>query len=53
MVLFGSQALPGRAAPMPVATAHAVFTVRPIAPPFPNGLHTAVGYAGGHTPNPT
>jgi peptide-methionine (S)-S-oxide reductase len=56
---------------------HAVFTDRPIAPPFPEGLQTAVfgmgcfwgaerlfwqtpgvwttavGYAGGHTPNPS
>ena len=86
MVLFGrnksqqidqSQALSGRSTPMPVARAHAVFTDRPIAPPFPDGLRTAVfglgcfwgaerlfwptagvwttavGYAGGYTPNPT
>jgi peptide-methionine (S)-S-oxide reductase len=86
MALFGhdkarmvdaSRALPGRENPMPVARAHAVFTDRPIAPPFPEGLATAVfglgcfwgaerlfwqtpgvyttavGYAGGSTPNPT
>ena len=86
MALFGhdkarmvdaSRALPGRANPMPVAESHAVFTDRPIAPPFPDGLATAVfglgcfwgaerlfwqtpgvyttavGYAGGITPNPT
>lgn len=72
-----AQALPGRSNEMPVPAAHAVFTDRPIAPPFPEGLRTAVfgmgcfwgaerlfwqtpgvwttavGYAGGHTPNPT
>jgi peptide-methionine (S)-S-oxide reductase len=86
MVLFGhdktrpveaANALPGRATTMPVPPAHAVFTDRPIAPPFPDGLETAVfgmgcfwgaerlfwqtngvyttavGYAGGYTPNPT
>ena len=86
MALFGydksrmvdqSQSLPGRADRMPVPERHAVFTDRPIAPPFPDGLETAVfglgcfwgaerlfwqtpgvyttavGYAGGHTPNPT
>ena len=86
MALFGqdksrlvdqSQALPGRVNQMPVPDRHAVFTDRPIAPPFPEGLETAVfgmgcfwgaerifwqtpgvyttavGYAGGHTPNPT
>ena len=86
MVLFGhdktrpvaaADALPGRATKMPVPSAHAVFTDRPIAPPFPSQLETAVfgmgcfwgaerlfwqtegvwttavGYAGGHTPNPT
>jgi peptide-methionine (S)-S-oxide reductase len=61
---------------MPVPERHAVFTDRPIAPPFPEGLETAVvamgcfwgaertfwrtegvyttavGYAGGSTPNP-
>ena len=70
------EALPGRADPMPVPSAHFV-TGRPIAPPFPDGLEcavfglgcfwgaerrfwqtpgvftTAVGYAGGLTPNPT
>jgi peptide-methionine (S)-S-oxide reductase len=86
MALFGydksalvdrEHALPGRANRMPVAERHAVFTDRPIAPPFPEGLETAVfgmgcfwgaerlfwqtpgvfttavGYAGGHTANPT
>jgi peptide-methionine (S)-S-oxide reductase len=86
MALFGfdrarmvdaSRALPGRATRMPVARTHAVFTDRPIAPPFPDGMATAVfglgcfwgaerlfwqtpgvyttavGYAGGFTPNPT
>ncbi|OLF18350.1 peptide-methionine (S)-S-oxide reductase MsrA [Actinophytocola xanthii] len=86
MALFGhdksvlvdrEHALPGRANRMPVAERHTVFTDRPIAPPFPEGLETAVfglgcfwgaerlfwqtpgvfttavGYAGGHTPNPT
>jgi peptide-methionine (S)-S-oxide reductase len=51
MVLFGhdktrqveaANALPGRATKMPVPPAHAVFTDRPIAPPFPEGLETAV-----------
>jgi peptide-methionine (S)-S-oxide reductase len=69
-------ALPGRAAKMPVAEAHFVNGHR-LTPPFPGGLETAifglgcfwgaervfwqlpgvyttaVGYAGGHTPNPT
>ena len=69
-------ALPGRAEPMPVPTAHAVTGAR-LAPPFPEGTElalfgmgcfwgaervfwtmpgvysTAVGYAGGFTPNPT
>jgi peptide-methionine (S)-S-oxide reductase len=86
MVLFGhdktrpveqANALPGRTTTMPVPPAHAVFTDRPIAPPFPANLEvavfgmgcfwgaerlfwqtegvwtTAVGYAGGYTPNPT
>ena len=86
MAIFGSatalrlprpeQALPGRAAAMPVPAAHFV-NGHPIAPPFPAGLEqavfgmgcfwgaerkfwqapgvytTAVGYAGGYTPNPT
>jgi peptide-methionine (S)-S-oxide reductase len=71
------ETLPGRAEAMPVPAAHAVFTDRPIAPPFPDGMRTAVfgmgcfwgverlfwqtdgvwttavGYAGGATPNPT
>jgi len=70
------QALPGRAAPMPVPERHVV-NGHPLAPPFPAGLETAyfamgcfwgaercfwqlpgvyttaVGYAGGHTANPT
>jgi peptide-methionine (S)-S-oxide reductase len=70
------EALPGRAAPIPVADRHLV-TGKPMTPPFPAGLEqvqfgmgcfwgaerkfwslkgvytTAVGYAGGHTPNPT
>jgi peptide-methionine (S)-S-oxide reductase len=70
------EALPGRAARMPVPTTHYVNGNR-IVPPFPAGLSralfamgcfwgaerkfwqlqgvysTAVGYAGGHTPNPT
>src|SRR3990172_9599625 len=69
------QALPGRAARMPVPEKHAVLGTR-LAPPFPEGTElalfgmgcfwgaerlywqapgvytTAVGYAGGHTPNP-
>jgi len=70
------EALPGRDRPMPVPATHFV-NGRPIAPPFPEGLQTAVfgmgcfwgaervfwqlpgvwstavGYAGGFTPNPT
>jgi peptide-methionine (S)-S-oxide reductase len=70
------EALPGRDAAMPVASAHTVLGT-PIAPPFPEGFQqavfglgcfwgaerifwqaegvfaTAVGYAGGFTPNPT
>jgi peptide-methionine (S)-S-oxide reductase len=70
-------ALPGRAQPIPTATAHFV-NGRALLPPYPAGLEqavfglgcfwgaerkfwqlgdgihvTAVGYAGGHTPNPT
>jgi len=69
------QALPGRAARMPVPEKHAVLGTR-LAPPFPEGTEltlfgmgcfwgaeklywqapgvytTAVGYAGGYTPNP-
>ena len=84
MGLFGNrnrvvgpdEALPGRSTPMPVPERHAVLTDWPIAPPFPEGLETAVvamgcfwgaertfwrtegvrttavGYAGGSTPNP-
>jgi peptide-methionine (S)-S-oxide reductase len=70
------EALPGRAATMPVPEQHTVLGT-PLAPPWPDGLEravfglgcfwgaerkfwqapgvytTAVGYAGGHTPNPT
>ena len=70
------QALPGRAATMPIPEKHYV-NGNPIAPPFPAGMEvayfglgcfwgaervfwqlpgvytTAVGYAGGHTPNPS
>jgi peptide-methionine (S)-S-oxide reductase len=69
-------ALPGRETPVAVPERHAVLGT-PIAPPYPDGLETAifgtgcfwgteeifwqadgvyttgVGYAGGHTPNPT
>ena len=69
-------ALPGRAARMPVSEAHFV-NGNPIEPPFPDGMEqalfgmgcfwgaervfwqapgvytTAVGYAAGHTPNPS
>lgn len=75
-VVDPGEALPGRATAMPVPERHAVFTDRPIAAPFPEGLgtavvamgcfwgaervfwrtegvySTAVGYAGGSTPNP-
>ena len=71
------EALPGRAEPLVVSPAHAVFPDRRIVPPFPAGLRTlvvgmgcfwgaertfwrtpgvwstAVGYAGGYTPNPS
>jgi peptide-methionine (S)-S-oxide reductase len=71
-----TEALPGRATPMPVPAAHWVNSA-PLKPPFPAGLETAVfglgcfwgaerkfwqtpgvyttavGYAGGVTPNPT
>ena len=71
-----AEALPGRAAKMPVPDQHFV-NGRRLTPPFPAGLETAifglgcfwgaercfwrlpgvyttaVGYAGGHTPNPT
>jgi peptide-methionine (S)-S-oxide reductase len=58
------EALPGRASPIPTATHHFV-SKRPLADPYPEGLEkamfwqtegvwvTAVGYAGGTTPNPT
>ncbi|MGH4017969.1 MAG: peptide-methionine (S)-S-oxide reductase MsrA [Pseudonocardiaceae bacterium] len=85
MALFGrdksrmvtaGEALPGRSTPMPVPELHTVSGNR-IAPPFPEGLRTAVfgmgcfwgaerifwrtpgvystavGYAGGYTPNPS
>jgi peptide-methionine (S)-S-oxide reductase len=76
-IVDASQALPGRAEPMPVPTMHAVFPDRRLVPPFPEGMRTAVfgmgcfwgaerlfwqtpgvwstavGYAGGYTPNPT
>ena len=69
-------ALPGRAEPLDVPSAHAV-NGHPLRPPFPEGMETAqfamgcfwgaervfwrtegvystaVGYAGGYTPNPT
>jgi peptide-methionine (S)-S-oxide reductase len=69
-------ALPGRDAPMPLPASHLVLGT-PLAPPFPDGIETAVfgmgcfwgaerlfwqapgvyttavGYAGGATPNPT
>jgi len=71
-----NEALPGRAAPMPVPAKHYV-NGNPLQPPFPEGMETAlfgmgcfwgaerkfwqqegvystaVGYAAGHTPNPT
>ena len=72
-----TEALPGRAEPMPTATRHFV-NGHPLQPPYPAGLEqavfglgcfwgaerkfwelgsgvyvTAVGYAGGHTQNPT
>jgi peptide-methionine (S)-S-oxide reductase len=72
-----ADALPGRATPIATASHHFV-NGRPLKPPFPQGLETAifglgcfwgaerkfwelgdgvhvtaVGYAGGHTPNPT
>ncbi|MDN2565293.1 peptide-methionine (S)-S-oxide reductase MsrA [Aquibium sp. A9E412] len=71
-----AEALPGRAEPIATAATHHV-SGRPLKPPFPEGLETAlfgmgcfwgaerlfwqtegvhvtaVGYAGGHTPNPT
>ena len=70
------EALPGRADPMPVTAPHRV-NGRPMTPPYPDGMETAifgmgcfwgaerlfweldgvwvtaVGYAGGFTPNPT
>jgi peptide-methionine (S)-S-oxide reductase len=75
-LIDAADALPGRDRPMPVPERHDVLGT-PIAPPFPEGLETAVfglgcfwgaerifwqapgvytpavGYAGGHTPNPT
>ncbi|WP_394614683.1 peptide-methionine (S)-S-oxide reductase MsrA [Lentzea sp. JNUCC 0626] len=76
-VVAPPDALPGRTEPLQVAPSHAVFTDRPLQPPFPSGHRTAVlglgcfwgaerlfwqtpgvwttavGYAGGTTPNPT
>jgi peptide-methionine (S)-S-oxide reductase len=75
-LIAAADALPGRDRPMPVPERHDVLGTS-IAPPFPEGLETAVfglgcfwgaervfwqapgvyttavGYAGGHTPNPT
>ena len=75
-MIDAADALPGREQTMPVPERHDVLGT-PIAPPFPEGLETAVfglgcfwgaervfwqapgvyttavGYAGGHTPNPT
>ena len=75
-MVTAADALPGRDEPMPVPARHEVLGT-PIAPPFPEGLETAVfglgcfwgaerifwrapgvyttavGYAGGFTPNPT
>jgi peptide-methionine (S)-S-oxide reductase len=75
-LIAAADALPGRDRPMSVPERHDVLGT-PIAPPFPEGLETAVfglgcfwgaervfwqapgvyttavGYAGGHTPNPT
>jgi len=76
-LLSASEALPGRATPIPTATRHFV-NGRALLPPYPEGLEqavfglgcfwgaerkfwelgegvftTAVGYAGGNTPNPT
>lgn len=75
-IISADQALPGRPDPMPVAGRHAVLDT-PLAPPYPDGMvtavfglgcfwgaervfwqtpgvySTAVGYAGGFTPNPT
>lgn len=76
-VVAPDEALPGRAEPLSASSSHAVFTDRPLVPPFPSGHRTAVlgmgcfwgaerlfwqtpgvwstavGYAGGSTPNPT
>ena len=75
-LVTAADALPGRAEPMAVPSAHAVTGAR-LVPPFPEGMDsavfgmgcfwgaerafwtmsgvysTAVGYAGGFTPNPT
>src|SRR3954447_22343311 len=75
-LIAAADALPGRDRPMSVPERHDVLGT-PIAPPFPEGLETAVfglgcfwgaervfwqaegvyttavGYVGGHTPNPT
>ncbi|MGH3756559.1 hypothetical protein [Actinophytocola sp.] len=41
-IVEASRALPGRTNRMPVPRTHAMFTDRPIAPPFPDGMRTAV-----------
>lgn len=75
-LVTATDALPGRAESMPVASAHTVLGT-PLTPPWPEGMSTAVfalgcfwgaeklfweqdgvystavGYAGGFTPNPT
>lgn len=75
-MVTADEALPGRAAPMPVPARHEVLDA-PLQPPYPAGsetaefalgcfwgaertfwrtpgvVSTAVGYEGGHTPNPT
>jgi peptide-methionine (S)-S-oxide reductase len=75
-IVAPQDALPGRAAPIPVPEHHFV-NEHPLAPPYPDGMKklvvgmgcfwgaerrfwqldgvyvTAVGYAGGYTPNPT
>jgi peptide-methionine (S)-S-oxide reductase len=56
-----AEALKGRSDKMPVPQAHHVLKGAPLEPPFPANTETAmfgvystaVGYAAGHTPNPT